>query len=146
MLSFKPTFSVSSFTFKRLFSSSSLSAIRVVSSVYLRLLIFVPAILFQLALLPILWSPHAKSWLIGKDPDEGLGTEGEGDNRGWDGWLASLTWCTWVWVNSGSWWWTGRPGVLQFIGSQRVGLNWVELNTLSILEHSHCSEVCFAWN
>ena len=48
---------------------------------------------------------------------------------GWDGWVASLTQWTWVWVNSGSWWWTGRPGVLQFTGSQRVGHNWVtELN------------------
>ena len=46
---------------------------------------------------------------------------GEGDDRGWDGWMASLTQWTWVWVDSGSWWWTGRPGVLQFMGSQRVG-------------------------
>ena len=52
---------------------------------------------------------------------EGLGARGEENDRGWDGWVASLTWCTWVWVNSGSWWWTGRPGVLQFMGSQRVG-------------------------
>ena len=60
---------------------------------------------------------------------KGLGAGGEGDDRGWDGWTASLTWWTWVWVNSGSWWWTGRPGVLQFMGSQRVGHNWVnELN------------------
>ena len=51
---------------------------------------------------------------------EGLGAGGEGDDRGWDGWMASLTQWTWVWVNSGSWWWTGRPGVLQFMGSQRV--------------------------
>ena len=49
---------------------------------------------------------------------------GEGDDRGWDGWMASLTWWTWVWVNSGSWWWTGRPGVLWFMGSQRVGHDW----------------------
>ena len=49
--------------------------------------------------------------------------------RGWDGWMASLTQWTWVWVNSGSWWWTGRPGVLQSMMSQRVGHNWVtELN------------------
>ena len=64
---------------------------------------------------------------------EGLGAEGEGDDRGWDGWMASLTLWTRVWVNSGSWWWTGRPGVLRFVGSQRVGhdwateLNWTEL-------------------
>ena len=60
---------------------------------------------------------------------EGLGAEGEGDDPGWDGWLASPTQWTWVWVNSGSWWWTGRPGVLQFMGSQRVGHDWeTELN------------------
>ena len=60
---------------------------------------------------------------------EGLGAGGEGDDRGWDGWLASLTRWTWVWVNSGSWWWTGRPGVLRFMGSQRVGHDWAtELN------------------
>ena len=60
---------------------------------------------------------------------EGLGAGGEGDNRGWDGWMASLTPWTWVWVNSGSWWWTGRPGVLRFMGSQRVGHDWVtEMN------------------
>ena len=58
---------------------------------------------------------------------------GEGDDRGWDGWMASPTQWTWVWVNSGSWWWTERPGILQFMGSQRVrhdwvtGLNWTEL-------------------
>ena len=54
---------------------------------------------------------------------EGLGAGGEGDDRGWDGWMASRTRWTWVWVNSGSWWWTGRPGVLQFMGSQRVRHN-----------------------
>ena len=55
---------------------------------------------------------------------EGLGAGREGNNRGWDGWMASLTRWTWVWVNSGSWWWTGRPGVLRFMGSQRVGHDW----------------------
>ena len=49
---------------------------------------------------------------------EGLGAGGEVDNRGWDGWMASLTQWTWVWVNSESWWWTGRPGMLRFMGSQ----------------------------
>ena len=84
---------------------------------------------------PILWSPHEKSWLIGKDWCwEGLGAGGEGDDRGWDGLMASRTRWTWVWVNSGSWWWTGRPGMLQFMGSQRIRhewvteLNWTELN------------------
>jgi len=56
---------------------------------------------------------------------EGLRAGGEGDDRGWDGWMASLTRWTWVWVNSRSWWWTGRPGVLRFMGSQRVGHDWV---------------------
>ena len=55
---------------------------------------------------------------------EGLGAGGEGDDRGWNGWMASLSRWTWVWVNSGSWWWTGRPGVLWFMGSQRVGHGW----------------------
>ena len=60
---------------------------------------------------------------------ERLRAGGAGDDRGWDGWMASLTRWTWVWVNSGSWWWTGRPGVRQFMGSQRVGHNCVtELN------------------
>ena len=82
---------------------------------------------------PVLWPPHAiphelthwkRLWCW-----EALGAEGEGDDRGWDGWMASLTLWTWVWVNSGCWWWTGRPGVLRLMGSQRVGHNWVtELN------------------
>ena len=61
-------------------------------------------------------------------------TGGEGDDRGWDGWMASLTQWTWVWVNSRSWWWTGRPGMLWFMGLQRVRhswateMNWTELN------------------
>ena len=61
---------------------------------------------------------------------ERLNAGGEGDNRGWDGWMSSPTWCTWVWVNSGSWWWTGRPGVVQFMGLQsRTRLShWTELN------------------
>ena len=48
----------------------------------------------------------------------------EGDNRIWDNWMASPTQWTWVWASSGSWWWTGRPGVLQFMGSERVGQDW----------------------
>ena len=55
-----------------------------------------------------------------KRPWEELGAGGEGDDRGWDGWMASLTLWTWVWVDSGSWWWRGRPGMLRFMGSQRV--------------------------
>ena len=54
---------------------------------------------------------------------------GEGDDRGWDGWMASPTRWTWVWINSGSWWWTGRPGLLQSMELQRVGNDWAtELN------------------
>ena len=69
---------------------------------------------------------------------EGLGAGGEGVDRGWDGWMASLTRWMWVWVNSRSWWWTGRPGVLWFMGSQRVGHDWVtELNwTIQSMEFS----------
>ena len=60
---------------------------------------------------------------------ERLRAGGEGDDRGWDGWMASPTQWTWVWLDSRSWWWTGRPGVLQFMGSQRVGHDWMtELN------------------
>ena len=58
-----------------------------------------------------------------------LKARGEGDDRGWDGWMASPTQWTWVWASSRSWWWTGKPVVLQSMGSQRVGHNWAtELN------------------
>ena len=75
---------------------------------------------------------------------------GEGDDRGWDGWMASLTQWTWVWVNSGSWWWTGSPGVLWLMGSQRVGHNWAtELNwTLAyniIYECFICATLYTVW-
>ena len=66
---------------------------------------------------------------------EGLEAGGEGDDRGWDGWMASPTRWTWVWVDSECWWWTRRPGMLQFMGSQRVRHDWVtELNC------SHCPQ------
>ena len=55
---------------------------------------------------------------------ERLRAGGEGDDRGWDGWMASLTWWTWVWVGSGSWWWIGHPSALQSMGSQRVRHDW----------------------
>ena len=59
---------------------------------------------------------------------------GKGDDRGWDGWMASRTQWTWVWVNCGSWWWTGRPGMLRFVGLQRVGHDWVtELNWTKLM-------------
>ena len=69
---------------------------------------------------------------------------GEGDDRGWDGWMASLTQWTGVWASSGSWWWTGRPRVLQSTGSQRVGhdwvteLNWTELKWMQRSLVQHC--------
>ena len=63
---------------------------------------------------------------------ERLRAGGEGDDRGWDGWMVSLTWWTWVWASSGGWWWTGKPGVLQPMGSQSWTwlsdwTDWVEL-------------------
>ena len=58
---------------------------------------------------------------------------GRRDNRGWDGWVGSLIQWTWVWVNSRSWWWTERPGMLHFMGSQRVGHDWTELNWTDVL-------------
>ena len=80
---------------------------------------------------PVLWPPHAKSWFIGKDSDAGRdwGQEEKGTTEdemaGWHHWLDGI----WVWVNSGRWWWTGRPGVLWFMGSQRVRHDWAtELN------------------
>ena len=76
---------------------------------------------------PILWPPDVKEELTHLKRFwcwERLKAGGEGDDRGWDGWMASLTQWTWVWVNSRSWWWTGRPAVLQSMGSQRVRHNW----------------------
>ena len=59
---------------------------------------------------------------------------GEGDDRGWDGWMASLTQWTWAWANSGRWWGTGKPGVLQSMESQRVRHDWaIELNWYALL-------------
>ena len=89
----------------------------------------------------ILWPADEKSWLIWKDLDsrKNWRREEKGDNRGWDGWMASLTNWTWVWVNW-SWWWTGRPGVLHFLGLQRVrhiavsSVGATELKWIEILE------------
>ena len=106
---------------------------------------------------PILWPAHVKSWLIGKDSDAGRvwGQEEKG-TTGWDGWMASPTRWMWVWVNSGSWWWTGRPGVLQFMGSQRVRHDWAtELNWTEPLERyllsqqippSYCLSLFYFWD
>ena len=66
---------------------------------------------------------------------ERLKVRGEGDNRKWDGWMVSLTQWTWVWVNSGSWWWTGRPGMLLSMGSQRVRHDWVTELNWTMLNH-----------
>jgi len=74
----------------------------------------------------IFWPPDGKGWLFGKDSDAGKDwRQEEKDDRGWDGWMASLTPRTWVWVHSGSWWWTGKPDMLQSMVSQRVGHDWV---------------------
>jgi len=81
---------------------------------------------------PILWPPDAKNWLITQKRPwccKRLKAGGVGDDRGWDCWMASPTRWAWVWASPGSWWWTRKPGVLQSMGSQRVGHNWAtELN------------------
>ena len=79
---------------------------------------------------PILCPPVVKNWLLRKDPDAGRLKAGEGDDRGWDSWIASLTQWTWIWTSSGSWWWTGKPGVWQSIGLHidATEMNWTELN------------------
>ena len=89
---------------------------------------------------------------------ERLKAGGEGDDRGWDGWMASPNQRTWVWASSGSWWWTGKPGVLQSMGLQRVRHNWrTELNLprqtlicfpIKILykwNHTVCTLFCLAY-
>ena len=95
---------------------------------------------------PVLWPPHAKSWLIWKDPDAGKdwGQKEKGDDRGWDGWMASPTQWTWVWMDSGSWWWTGRPGMLRFMGSQSQKWlsNWTELNW-TMVRKLYCNKAFF---
>ena len=75
----------------------------------------------------------------------GIGAGGEGDDRGWDGWMASPTRWAWVWVNSMSLWRTGRPGVLRFMGSQRVRHDWeTELNWLNWL--TEIKKKCLFWS
>ena len=73
---------------------------------------------------------------------EGLGAGGEGNDRGWDGWMASLTRWMWVWVNSGRWWWTGRPGVLRYMGRKESDmteqLNWTEDCIVDIAKNYCC--------
>jgi len=105
---------------------------------------------------PILWPPDAKNWLIWKDLDAGqLKAGGEGNDRGWDGWMASLTQWICVWASfRRSWWWTARSGMLQSLGSQRVGhdwateLNWTEINVKTNIawEKSQLEKLCmFIW-
>ena len=94
---------------------------------------------------PVLW-PRCEEPTHWKRPWcwERLKVGGEGDNRGWDGWMASLTGWTWVWVGSGNWWWTGKPGMLQSMVSQSQThlSNWTELMTIiggkNTLVHKWC--------
>ena len=83
---------------------------------------------------PILWPPDAKNWLWKITWCwERLKVGGEGNDREWDGWMASPTQWTWVWASFRSWWCTGKPGMLQSMGLQRVGHDWVtELNWLNL--------------
>ena len=100
---------------------------------------------------PILWLPDAKSWLIGKDPDAGEDWRqgGERDDRGWDGWMASPTQWTWVWVNSGCWWWTGGLACCvswsQKESDMAEWLNWTELpqnKSMALHVDTMCVCVC----
>ena len=80
---------------------------------------------------PIFWPPDVKMWLIWKDPDAGADwrQEGKGTTEAWEWWMSSPILWTGIWVSSGSWWWTGKPGMLQSMGSERVWHNWAtELN------------------
>ena len=85
---------------------------------------------------PIFWPPDSKNWFIRKDLDAGKDWRREGKGTtGWDGWMASLMRWTWVWTGSRSWWWTGKPGMLQSVGLWRARhdwvteMNWTELST-----------------
>ena len=73
---------------------------------------------------------------------ERLKEGGEKDDRGWDGWMASLTRWTWVWVSSRNWWWTGKPGLLQSMGLQRVGHEWACKLTDTYICIRKKNEVC----
>ena len=103
---------------------------------------------------PILWLSDIRNWLIGKDPDAGKDwrQEEKGDDSGWDG-LASPTRWTWVWATSRSWWLTGKPGVLQSMGSQSLTRlsDWTELSWIDKSQAWHVNEAgsmeqfCFWW-
>ena len=95
------------------------------------------------AVSPILWPPDAKNWLIGKDPNSGKDWRWEEKGTTEDK-MASPTQWTWVCVGSRSWWWTGKPGVLQSIGSQKAGHDWAtELNWNDYLTISEFSWLIF---
>ena len=95
--------------------------------------------------LPILWPPDAKNWFIWKGPER-LRAGGEGDNRGWDGWWHHHRRDVWIWVISRSWWWTGKPGMLQSMGSQsQIRLSdWIKLNCTSGWCYMGQLTFCFA--
>ena len=85
------------------------------------------------------WPPDAKNWLTGKHPD--AGKDWRQKEKGMyirrDSRMVSLTLWSWIWASSGSWWWAGKPGVLQSMGSQRVGHDWVtELNWATLMAES----------
>ena len=93
---------------------------------------------------PILWPPDAKTWFTGKDSDAGedWGQQEKG-TTGQDCWMVLSTQWTGVWVSSRSWWWTGRSGMLQSMGSQRVGRDWVtELNWGDWLKEKALPRLC----
>ena len=96
---------------------------------------------------PILWPPDVKNWLTEKTLMLGK-IEGRRDDRGWDDWMASLTWWTWVWASSGVWWQTGKPGVMQSMGLQTVGHDWAtELNwTDQGVRDQHSGALAVMWN
>ena len=84
---------------------------------------------------PIFWPPDTKNWLTGKDPDaEKDWRQEEKGTTGWGGWMASLTLWTWVWASSGSWWRTGKPGMLRSMGLQRVRHDWVTALNWTIID------------
>ena len=150
MLNFRPASSLFSFTFKRLFNSSSLSAIRVVSSAYLRLLLFLPAILIPawahpaqhlMLKLKLQYFSHPMQRVDSLEKTLMLGGNGGWRRRGRQkmSWLDGITdSMDGVWVNSGTWWWTGRPDVLHFMGSQRVGHNWSDLAAAAAARSASC--------
>ena len=94
---------------------------------------------------PVLWPLDEKNWLTGKDHDSGKDWRWKDKGPTEDEiWMASPTWWTWVWASSVRWWRTGKPGALQFTGSQRVRLDWVtELNWFKGLEQKEYVLICF---